>query len=146
MPIYRYNKTSTTSKNSNNNKTKYERNTIHTLKGGKYIDKGGFGCIVSPALKCYKSDTGLKQYISKIIHNSLSPIDNELIISKILKKIDPEQKFYLTYNKHCYINNIQTERDDIINVLYNNDLTKFNIVEGQKQKDTNACKPQERKK
>ena len=119
-----------------------------TLKGGKYIDKGGFGCIIKPALMCtkkdkVKTDKLVNETVSKIIQNPLTDTTsiNEIQISKILKKIDPEQHYYLTFNKYCYIteNNVTKElqnRKDIINIHYNNDehLTDFDINSYHKKK------------
>ena len=36
------------------------------LKGGKFIDKGGFGCVITPAIPCSRTDKNLDKSISKI--------------------------------------------------------------------------------
>ena len=41
-----------TSKNNKNHK----KNSKRTIKGGKVIGSGGFGCIFKPALKCKNKD------------------------------------------------------------------------------------------
>lgn len=121
----------------------------HTLKsnnsmiqdGGKFIGKGGFGCVVSPALKCAKKDKYTDMMVSKIIPTQDIHYVNELKISQVLKKIDPGKKYYLTFEKYCYVNNIPDDRRDFVNVHYLNDeLTKWEIIEGQSEKDKNACR------
>lgn len=109
--------------------------------GGKFIGKGGFGCVVSPALKCSKKDKNTDLMVSKIIPTHDVHYSNELKISQVLKKIDPGKKYYLTFEKYCYINNIPDDRRDFVNVHYLNDeLTKWEVVEGQPEKDKNACR------
>ncbi len=109
--------------------------------GGKFIGKGGFGCVVSPALKCSKKDKDNDKMVSKVILTQDTNYTNELKISQVLKKIDPGKKYYLTFEKYCYINNIPEDRKDFVNVHYLNDeLTKWETIEGQPQKDKNACR------
>ena len=110
------------------------------LKGGRYVDKGSFGCIVTPALACSRSDTNLNSAVSKIIHDTDNDsISNELEISNILRKLDPEQKFYITIDKYCYIHKIPEERTDLISVRFKNDnLTEYNSVD-KTGKDKNVC-------
>ena len=109
--------------------------------GGKFIGKGGFGCVVSPALKCSKKDKYTDMMVSKVIPTHDIHYSNELKISQVLKKIDPGKKYYLTFEKYCYINNIPDDRRDFVNVHYLNDeLTKWEVVEGQSEKDKNACR------
>ena len=108
--------------------------------GGKFIGKGGFGCVVFPALKCSKKDKNTDTMVSKVIPTQDVNYSNELKISQVLKKLDPVKKYYLTFDKYCYINNIPEERRDLLNVHYLNDaLTKWEVIEGQPEKDKNAC-------
>ena len=117
------------------------RSNSSIQKGGKFIGKGGFGCVVSPALKCSKKDKYTDKMVSKIIPTHDVHYSNELKISQVLKKIDPGKKYYITFEKYCYINNIPEERRDFLNVHYLNDeLTKWEVVEGQPDKDKNACR------
>jgi serine/threonine protein kinase len=109
--------------------------------GGKFIGKGGFGCVVSPALKCSKKDKYTDMMVSKVIPTHDIHYSNELKISQVLKKIDPSKKYYLTFEKYCFINQIPDDRRDFVNVHYLNDeLTKWEVVEGQPEKDKNACR------
>jgi hypothetical protein len=70
--------------------------------GGKFIGKGGFGCVVSPALKCSKKDKNTDMMVSKVIPTHDVHYSNELKISQVLKKIDPGKKYYLTFEKYCF--------------------------------------------
>ena len=108
--------------------------------GGKYIDKGGFGCVITPALKCSLSDKNTDKFVSKIRKTTDSDFYNEIKISNILKKLDPGKKYYLTIDKYCYINNIPPDRKDLLEVNYIDDNhEKFDIVSGQSEKDKHAC-------
>jgi serine/threonine protein kinase len=131
-------------------KTKLTLKNTHQSKlmsGGKYLDKGGFGCVIIPALPCSKKDLtekNLKNYVSKLIKDTDSETLNEITISNILKKLDPNKKYFLTIEKHCYINNISSEisesRSDIALVNYiDDDMKKFNLQPGQKNKDKHFC-------
>jgi hypothetical protein len=98
------------------------------LRGGKFIDKGGFGCVISPALSCSSSDKNLDKSVSKIIKQQSDTISKELKISDMLKKIDPTHNFYITIDKYCFINEIPNDRTDISNVKYDDDdLSKYKI-------------------
>ena len=98
------------------------------LRGGKYIDKGGFGCVISPALPCTSSDINLDSSVSKIIKHQTKELNKELNISNMLKKLDPGQQFYITIDKYCFINEIPKHRTDLTNVKYKNDnLSKYSI-------------------
>lgn len=113
----------------------------NTQTGGKFIGKGGFGCVVAPALKCSKKDKYTDMMVSKVIPTHDIHYSNELKISQVLKKIDPAKKYYLTFEKYCFINQIPDDRRDFVNVHYLNDeLTKWEVVEGQPEKDKNACR------
>jgi len=124
------------------NKFKYtlKQNYSRAQTGGKFIGKGGFGCVISPALKCSKKDKDSDKMVSKIMLSQDMNYSNELSISHVLKKIDPGKKYYLTFDKYCYINNIPDERRDLVNVHYLNDeLTKWDVLDGQSEKDKNVC-------
>jgi len=120
------------------------------LKGGRFIDKGGFGCVIKPALPCTSSDLNLNldNSVSKIIKHQSDTLTKELKISNILKKIDPGHNFYVTIDKYCFINEIPEYRTDITNVKYkNDDLSDYSLNEthlidknGRKKKiDKNFC-------
>lgn len=115
-------------------------NKMQIQIGGKFIGKGGFGCVVAPALQCSKKDKYTNMMVSKILHTNDTNYSNEKNLSQILQKIDPANKYYLTFEKYCYINHIPDNRKDVINVHYLNDeMTKWEVVEGQHEKDKNVC-------
>lgn len=115
------------------------KNEEYVLKqdGGKFVDEGGFGCVVSPALACSQKDKNLDKSVSKLTQEDIS---NEIKISSILRKLDPNKKYYLTSDKYCYLNNIPEDREDIVSVHFTDeDLTKFEVEPGQEHKDKKAC-------
>ena len=113
------------------------------LKGGKFIDKGAYGCVVTPAISCsnYDNNNSLDKYVSKIIKNpDDSDISDELKISNFLKKIDPLQKYFITYEKLCRIYNLPKERTDLISVKYkNDDMKEYETIGDTKNKDKHVC-------
>lgn len=119
-------KSKTKNKINSKNKTKKQR-------GGKFIDKGGFGCVVKPALQCHSlskknSKINFNNYVSKIINHPDEDIAEEIFISKILLQIDPEINYFITIKDYCYITELPEERTDIVNVNYiNEQKTKYNI-------------------
>jgi serine/threonine protein kinase len=133
-------KISKASKTSNTYKISKASKRLTILKGGKYVDEGAFGCVITPALPCSNKDKKLEKSVSKIIRDTRDDITNEMKISAILTKLDPDKKYYLTYKKYCYLNNIPKNRDDIVSVHYtDDDLTTFDIDDGQENKDEKAC-------
>ena len=108
--------------------------------GGKYVDKGGFGCVIAPALKCSNKDKNFDKMVSKIIPVTDYDFYNELRISQMLKKLDPTKKYYLTFEKYCYINNIPEDRKDLLDVHFlDNEYSKFEVLEGQNNKEKKTC-------
>ena len=116
------------------------------LKGGKRIGKGGYGCVVMPALSCNDIDkvktkkrstntitTATKnskrhftinnnttnKTISKIVLNDKKgSIDDEIIINNKLHKLDPLMNYFITILDHCRIKKIPSDRNNIVNVKY----------------------------
>ena len=130
---------------NNNSNSRKSHKSCKTLRGGKFIDKGGFGCVLSPALPCTTFDNNLNNSISKIIKHESDTLKKELAISEQLKNLDPGHKFYITIDKYCFINDIPRNRTDLVNVTYKDeklkDLTidktdKYNIG---KKIDKNYC-------
>ena len=50
-------------------KNKTHKKTNKVLNGGKFLDKGGFGCVITPALPCnsFNKKLNLNNYVSKIV-------------------------------------------------------------------------------
>ena len=114
-----------------NTKTEYKSKTKKkTLKGGKYIDKGGFGCVVKPAIPCHTlknkyKDINLNNYVSKIISTpKLKDIYEEIDISDKLNQIDPNNNYFIPIKDYCYITELPEERTDVISVKYKDDKHK----------------------
>ena len=120
--IYRSNKYNI-SRKKNTKKNNIQNKNI-TLKGGKFIDKGSFGCVLTPALPCTTSDINLNTSISKIIKHESETLKREIAISDQLKKLDPGNKFYITIDKYCFINDIPRNRTDLANVSYKDEKLK----------------------
>lgn len=117
--------------------------TKKNIKGGRKLGKGGFGCVVKPYIKC---DTNLdpRMHVSKLIFkgiNSRSFVE-EIKISNLIKKIDKDNKYFITYTEMCDLEKRQTTRPDIIDVKYeqnNDNLFKILNETGLKKKDKDAC-------
>ena len=111
------------SKKKVHNKTKSK-----TLKGGKFIDKGGFGCVVQPALPCNNISKNLTNYVSKIISIPDDDINEEIYISTLLKQIDPVFDYFVTIKDYCYITQLPNGRTNVVDVEYKDkNFTKYNV-------------------
>jgi serine/threonine protein kinase len=78
-------------------------------RGGDVLGEGGYGCVITPPLKCKDSFYNVpysidKKYISKVIEydDSDPEIYNELKLGNKLIKIDPIQKFFSPIINGCY--------------------------------------------
>lgn len=103
-----------------------------TMRGGRYLGQGAFGCVITPALQCnrnrsMKYSISPKRYsiprddVSKIISRTDDKddtIDNEIAVANKLKHIDPYQKYFLYIKEHCKIRNIPDERSNVASVRY----------------------------
>lgn len=120
----------------------YNFSTKKILKGGKYLGEGSFGCVVTPSLSCQniiksnrksitkknhltdKTNSKINgqnnKTVSKIILSLDDGIKEEINISKKLKKIDPQQKYFITIDNYCKIKNIPKDRSNIAKVRYLN--------------------------
>lgn len=125
----KHHNTHTTHSTHSYNTKNYHSRIYSKLNGGKYIDKGAFGCVITPALPCSsisKQDPDLSKSVSKIFKKSEDDtLTNEIKISKILQQIDPAHIYFVFLSKFCYINKIPNDRTDIVSGEYNETLTKF---------------------
>lgn len=95
--------------------------TSKNLKGGRFLGKGSFGCVISPALKCKKTLSKNGNKVSKIIKLTGSNEEkNELYLSKILNKLDPQQKYFLSIIDYCPIKTIPSTRSNIARARLSN--------------------------
>jgi serine/threonine protein kinase len=118
-----------------------------TLKGGKFLGSGSYGCVITPPLPCKSSKLSLNtfktttkskksknrnhmsKYVSKIIKYGDEDSYNELNMSSKIKKLDPKQKFFITYESVCKIKKVPDNRNNTEQVKYrNNSLTKYDVI------------------
>ena len=133
-------KTNKSNKSNKNNKYKNIKHTKKTkqskqskqskyiLEGGKYIDEGGFGCVVRPALSCkhLSKSMNLNTYVSKIISNpdAIDDTEDEIEISKILKHIDPNNDYFIPIKDYCYLNSLPKDRTNVVDVEFKDEKRK----------------------
>ena len=113
------------------NKYKYNKKskkTKHILKGGKYIDEGGYGCVVRPALPCkhLSKNINLNTYVSKIISDpdAIDTTEDEIEMSKILKHIDPNIDYFISIKEYCYLSSLPKDRTNVVDVEYKDEKRK----------------------
>lgn len=140
-------------KNSNTKRKQFKgklfKGLNHTLKGGKYLGEGTYGCVVSPAIQCKKNlqnprtklnNKQLSKSVSKIVMSSREH-KTEIDISNKLKKLDPQQQYFITFEDACYLKEIPKERSNTVSVEYNNDsLENYDIINNKKKMDKQFCK------
>lgn len=120
-------------KKTNKNYNEYNKKKKKTKKrqtGGTKIGKGGYSCVITPAIKCNKSDN-IKGKISKIMETHKVSKYNH-ILNKKIKTIDPEQKHLIYYNKYCKLklNDIKNRKHKDIEIINNNNNSILsNLIE-----------------
>lgn len=110
---------------------KYIRKASYkTMKGGKFLGEGSFGCVVSPALSCITNLKSSNKYkktsksnnrrtiVSKIILSPDDSVKDEIDIALKLKKLDPHQKHFITLNDYCKLKRVPVDRSNIASVRY----------------------------
>ena len=132
----------------NNSRTKFKYNSRTKLQcGGKFLGEGSYGCVVTPAIPCNKSNSisnpslnkSLKQSVSKIIIAPTETDKDEITISNKLKRLDPKQIYFITFEDACYIKQIPNERSNTVKVEYNNDLLESYDILDKKKYDKDYC-------
>jgi serine/threonine protein kinase len=132
-----------------------KRRTLKLMKGGRFLGKGSYGCVVSPALSCNisinskKSTKKLTKYskiqasnnktVSKIILSPDNNIRDEITISNKLKSIDPHQKYFITISEYCKIKTIPQDRSNITRVKYLDDNSGYYHKLDKKDLDKKYC-------
>ena len=111
----------------NKTKTKTKTKYLNKLKGGKYLGEGSYGCVITPPLPCNnKSNTKTKtSSVSKVIINPTEKSKIELQISSLIKKIDPKQDYFITYESYCNLSKIPKSRNNSTSVKYTNSSRKY---------------------
>lgn len=89
--------------------------------GGKLLGSGGFGCVLSPHINCKKKKITESNLVSKVTilklddEDDMETLYNEIEISKLILKIDKEQKFLSPIIDYCEYD-YNTKRNDIKNI------------------------------
>ena len=101
------------------------------LIGGKYLGKGSYGCVITPPLSCNKTQrnnkiNSSKSYssVSKIIIKPDEDSIDELKISSLIKKFDPKQIHFITYDSYCNVKQVPNNRNNTVKVKYSNSSQK----------------------
>lgn len=97
-------------------------------KGGKKLDSGASGCIITPPITCGINkkigDISSLKYVSKLISEDIESYGQENIkfefeVYKILQKIDPSQQNYIYPIDYCFLNKKSNiSRHDIKNIKF----------------------------
>ena len=118
--------------------TQIKQYKYNMLKGGKFLGKGSYGCVIKPALKCNKfslfskkstRNTKNSDNISKIVlvnNSSNTGIWDEIAINKKLKQIDPQMKYFITIKEYCKVQDVPEDRHNIVKVKYTRKNTTIN--------------------
>lgn len=118
------------------NKTKHKRTKV--LKGGKLIGEGSFGCVIKPAIPCKKYTKSLNNSVSKIVKDpDFDDIKKENKVNKLLRIIDPDNQYFISYIDICILNSIPKRKDLETIQMLNNDYY-YSLNNNKKNKET--CK------
>lgn len=102
----------------------------NNIKGGKLLEKGGYGCIYHPHIDCDGNETKNLDYVSKIsLYNS--DILKEIEMGKIIKTIIPNyNNFFVPIEKSCTIsiNKISNDLIGDCSIIKNNKETNNFII------------------
>ena len=90
--------------------SKIYKNNEKYQKGGKLLGEGGFGCVISPPLKCKKTFNKTpysidSNYISKIVEYDKDDenIWDEIHIGDKILKIDQNQRYFTPIMNGCFL-------------------------------------------
>lgn len=111
----------------------------HILKGGKLIGEGSFGCVIKPAIPCkHGFKYPIKSSVSKIIRDpDYDDIKEENKVTRIIKQIDPQYKFFIPNLDMCTLHNIPSRPDvETIEMIDNSYYYSLN----NNKKDKHTCK------
>ena len=110
-----------------------------SLKGGKYLGEGSYGCVVYPAIPCSKTLKSNSKSVSKLLIAPTDADKDEISISNKLKQIDPEQKHFITFEDACRIKNIPTNRSNTVSVEFEDESLKSYDILNSKRYDKHYC-------
>lgn len=114
-------------------------------RGGAKIGYGTYGCVVKPHIKCFiepnnnKKDI-VRDLVSKIVNDEDDELaKTELKIYKAIKKIDPKNKYFITFNNICYLKkNYILDRNDI-NVVNDTKTKRLNYNAKHNSNESNCA-------
>ena len=110
------------------------KNYTQKQKGGEKIGQGGFGCVLKDYIKCTNTQN-TPNAVSKITYvmpGYESDYKNELQILKYIKKLDPNQVYFISLVDECKLDitkALARKPKDTIRVEYkDDDLNEYYIV------------------
>ena len=103
-------------------------------KGGYKVGQGSFGCVILPNIPCSPDKKYSKPTVSKLVaimdKHSLIELHEEIRINKLLNKIDPSNKYFISIIDVCKISQINQKqletRDNIALHHYDSNIEKHN--------------------
>ena len=114
----------------------------NSQKGGLRIGKGGFGCVVKPAIPCKGRDTKkIKSRVSKLIFRNTDDFIDELKLYNAIKKIDPNEHFFVSYKDICRMKPKDIkDRKDVRHVKFLDRRGKsVEVLDKDKKHDSKTC-------
>lgn len=87
-------------------------------KGGRYLSRGSYGCVIKPAITCPNTlkkikNMDLNRYVSKIILKGDTELNNEIYISNILVNVDKTNKYFVLFVDNCEFTDIPKTRTNL---------------------------------
>ena len=97
-------------------------------KGGKFIAKGTYGCVVTPNYRCKLTDEVSQDKVSKIFRTEDS-FKTEIKESNVFKTIDPTGKYFFKIHQSCEFNaDLNKKQIELENDLLNCDGSKYMYI------------------
>jgi hypothetical protein len=121
------------------------------MKGGKYLSKGSFGCVIRPAIAC-ETLTSMQQqvipnnmldnYVSKIIREPDHHLENEINISNVLQKTKSSNKYFITIINTCNLSKIPNNRINIAQaIIHSKKKNNFSLTNKRNGVNKNTTCP-----
>jgi serine/threonine protein kinase len=112
------------------------RRTARRKKGGRVIAQGKTAKIIDPAIPCKDKRYKMEKYISRVTKYKRMLISSNTHAMEALKKIDPDQKYFI-YPKYCESGDllpeniedgITEENKHISEILYKGNISWYDYV------------------
>jgi hypothetical protein len=91
-------------------KSTSNKNRKTQKRGGKFVFAGAAGCTFRPALKCKSEEKRREGKISKLMDKYAA--EEELELTKLIKEIDGEQKYFIYPDEMCQPDLSESPEDD----------------------------------